>query len=90
MEQEKNLKDSILIEVQQHYSNLKTNLNALAEIPIRVPASLPQLQQTAAFQQQIPEYIQLCKKYMRMTAKAQKTLAEQAERDYSRQGDTTS
>ena len=90
VEQEQNQKDSILVEVQQHYSNLKANLIALAEIPINVSAGMPQLQQAATFQQQIPEYLQLCKKYMRMTTKARKTLADRLEKDYSCQGDTTS
>ena len=70
VEQDKDHDDSVLNEIQEHYQDLKDTLDKLAQIPISLPTRIPQLEHAAAFQKQIPEYLKLCRKYLRMTNRA--------------------
>ena len=56
--------------------SVKTNLKALAEIPIIPPITKTELARSAAFQTQIPDYIKLCNRYRKTATKARRAVAE--------------
>ena len=90
VEEKKEHDNLVLMEIQTHYYELKETLSKLAEIPISLQARMPQLTHAAAFQKEIPEYLRLCKRYIRTTGKARKALADQLQQDNVHHDETTS